>query len=207
MTEEDLVRLYRRATVSRRDPARDGCVPPEALLAVAEQEGPEDARLESINHAMTCTECGEELELLRATRIVRDRTRMPRAGLALAASLVLVAGLGYYSLARGRPSAAGGDDPTRAGSADVQLIAPADSVAGRLTALVWRPVTGATAYVVEIRRDDGTLLTRAMSTDTMLALPDSVQVTPGSDVYWGVIARLSDGNELRSPARRIRVTP
>jgi len=100
MNEGDFVRLYQRGTANRRDAARVGCVPPEALLAVVEQQGSEEERLASINHAMTCADCGEELELLRATRVVRDRARIPHGGFALAASLVLVAGLGYYTLAR-----------------------------------------------------------------------------------------------------------
>jgi len=73
MNEGDFVRLYQRGTANRRDAARVGCVPPEALLAVVEQQGSEEERLASINHAMTCADCGEELELLRATRVVRDR--------------------------------------------------------------------------------------------------------------------------------------
>ena len=58
MNEGDFVRLYQRGTANRRDAARVGCVPPEALLAVVEQQGSEEERLASINHAMTCADCG-----------------------------------------------------------------------------------------------------------------------------------------------------
>ena len=197
MNEGDFVRLYQRGTANRRDAARVGCVPPEALLAVVEQQGSEEERLASINHAMTCADCGEELELLRATRVVRDRARIPHGGFAVAASLVLVAGLGYYTLARrGSPEPAVDSAVMRGVTGDVQ----------RVDSLVWRSMPGVTSYVVEVRREDGTLVTRAATTDTSFVVPDSARVAPGNDVYWTVSARLSDGSELRSAARRVRVT-
>ena len=197
MNEGDFVRLYQRGTANGRDAARAGCVPPEALLAAVEQRGSEEERLASINHAMTCADCGEELELLRATRVVRDRTRIPHSGFALAASLVLVAGLGYYTLARrGSPEPAVDSAVMRGVTGDVQ----------RVDSLVWRSMPGVTSYVVEVRREDGTLVTRAATTDTSFVVPDSARVAPGNDVYWTVSARLSDGSELRSAARRVRVT-
>ena len=206
MNEGDFVRLYQRGTANRRDAARVGCVPPEALLAVVEQQGSEEERLASINHAMTCADCGEELELLRATRVVRDRARIPHGGFALAASLVLVAGLGYYTLARrGSPEPAVDSAVMRGVTGDIQLVSPAGDVQ-RVDSLVWRSMPGVTSYVVEVRREDGTLVTRATTTDTSFVVPDSARVAPGNDVYWTVSARLSDGSELRSAARRVRVT-
>ena len=206
MKEDDLVRLYRHGTAARRGADRADCVAPEALLAVVEQRGPEAERLATINHAAACADCAEELELLRASRVVRDRARISPAGLALAASLVLAAGLGYYTLARSRVSAATDDsDPTRGAAGDVQLVSPG-ATTPTLDTLVWRSVTSATSYAVELRRDDGSLVTRATSADTVLVLPDSARIAPGNTVYWTVSARLADGTELRSAARRVRLT-
>ena len=196
MKEQDLVRLYQRGT-ARRGPDRADCVSPEALLAVAEQRGSEAERRRSIDHARACADCGEELELLRATRVVRDRGRIPHAGLALAASLVLAA-LGYYTLSRHRADAAGNNG-------DVQLVSPVGAT-DRLDSLVWRSVTNAASYSIELRNEDGTLVTRGTITDTMFVLPDSLRVTPGNTVYWTVSARLTDGTELRSVRRRVRLT-
>lgn len=207
MNEEDLVRLYQRSG-TRRDEHRADCVPPEALLDVVEHRGPEAARLETINHAMACADCREELELLRATRIVRDRSRLPRFGFALAASLVLAAGLGFYTFGRQR-AASSVDDAggvTRSGSDDVQLVTTG-IVSAQMPNLVWHSTTGAASYVVELRRENGMLLTRGTTTDTVFAVPDSVRAGPDSDAYWAVTARLSDGTSLASPARRIRLTP
>lgn len=204
MTEQDLVRLYQRGTSAGRGADRTNCPSPESLLAVVEQQGPESTRVETLNHAMACAECGDELELLRSTRVVRDRNRIPRAGLAIAASIVLVAGLGYFAVARNR-SATDDGDLTRGNAGDVQLVSPAVS-APRLDTLLWRSVTSATSYGVEVRRDDGTLIVRSTTADTVFVMPDSVRITPGSVVYWTVSARLRDGTELRSPARRTNLT-
>jgi hypothetical protein len=205
MNEEDLVRLYQRGG-TRRDATRADCVPPEALLDVVEHRGPEAARLQSVNHAMACADCREELELLRATRIVRDRARLPRFGFALAASLVLVAGLSFYTLGRQRAASAVDDAVTRGGGDNVQLVTTG-VVSGQAPSLVWRSTAGAASYVVELRREDGTLLTRGTTTDTVFAVPDSIRATPGADAYWAVTARLSDGTSLVSSVRRIRLTP
>ena len=117
MTEEDLVRLYRRGT-ARETRGRDGCVSLEALLAVVEKRGTENERLRAINHAMACAECAEELELLRATRVVRDRARVPNIAFALAASVLLAAGqpparrpVCSESSVRNGPEGAGSLDP------------------------------------------------------------------------------------------------
>lgn len=205
MTGEDLVRLYRRGTAAREARGRDGCVSPEALLAVVEKRGAEDERLRAINHAMACAECAEELELLRATRVVRDRARVPNIAFALAASVLLAAGLGFYTLGRQqaeRPN----DDVTRGMAGEVQLISPT-ATAAAIDTLLWHAVTGATSYVLELRSDDGQVLTRGTTTDTAFALPDRVRTTRGSVVYWTVSARLTDGTEVRSAAQRVRLTP
>ena len=205
MTEEDLVRLYRRGTAARDTRSREACVPPEALLAAVERRGTEDERLRAINHAMECAECAEELELLRATRVVRDRARIPGATFALAASVVLVAGLGYYTLGR-QPVTRANDDLTRGTEGEVRLVSPTETAAA-IDSLVWHAVPGATSYVTELRSDDGRLLTRGTTADTAVAVPDSIRVAPGTVVYWTVSARLTDGTEARSPARRVRLTP
>ena len=206
MNDDDLVRLYRLGTTPRR-PTRDGCVSPEALLAVVERSGSEHDRTETINHAMGCADCAEELELLRSTRITREHTRIPRTGLALAASIVLVIGLGSFGVLRARSGRVIDDDITRSGAGDVQLVSPSTDADARGGTLTWRSVPGALGYTMELRRDDGTLITRANTSDTVFAVPDSVRATTNDVVYWGVIARLADGTELRSPARRIRINP
>src|SRR5262245_28232988 len=118
MNEQDLVRLY--ALGANRSPtSRADCPTPEALLAAVELTGAEDERMNTINHAMTCSDCGEDLELLRASRVVRDRPRASRIGFAFAASALVAIGLGYYTMKRGELPTSAGD--LMRGDADVQL--------------------------------------------------------------------------------------
>ena len=204
MNEEDIVRLYRRG-MTPRGPAREHCVSPEALLGVVERSGSEHDRTVTINHAMSCADCAEELELLRSTRITREHARIPR-GIALAASIVLLIGLGYFGVVRSR-SAGVVDDLTRSGAGDVQLVVPVPDGNARARTFTWRSVPGALSYTMELRRDDGTVITRASTADTVLTIPDSLRTAPHDFAYWVVVARLTDGAELRSAMRRIRIDP
>ena len=162
MKEEDIVRLYQRGTSARLGPRRTDCVTPDEMVAVVERLGSEDDRLKTINHAMACADCADELELLRSMRIVKERARLPRFGYAVAASAVLVIGLGYYNLARSRAPAERG--VLRDAASDVQLVAPIAPTVPQLDTLVWRAVDNATGYVVEVRRGDGTLVGRTATT-------------------------------------------
>ena len=201
MNEQDLVRLYGLGA-NRSSPSRADCESPEALLAAVERTGSEDERLKTINHAMTCTDCSEELELLRASRVVRDRPRTSRNAYALAASALVAIGLGYYAMQR-MGLQANANDLTR-GVADVRLVTPVADAAETMRSLTWRAVPGAASYAVEVRRDDGTLVLRSTSADTVFVVPDSIATQTTGTVYWGVTAAFSDGTERRSSTRRLR---
>ena len=58
MTDEERLRVAYGELLAARAPAgRDGCPPPEALLRLVEREGPEDARLATLDHVLGCTKC------------------------------------------------------------------------------------------------------------------------------------------------------
>jgi len=201
MNEQDLVRLYAQGA-NRSSASRTGCPAPETLLAAVEQSGSEEERLRTINHAMTCAECGEELELLRSSRIVRERSRLPRFSFAIAASLVVAVGLGYYALMRGQAST-GARDLMR-GASDVELVSPTNDETVALRVLTWRAVPSARDYTVEIRREDGSVVARSVSKDTVFSVSDSIAAATTGTIYWGVTATLPDGTERRSATRRLR---
>jgi hypothetical protein len=151
---------------------------------------------------MTCADCGEELELLRSSRIVRERSRLPRFSLAIAASLIVAVGLGYYAMKQGQLTTSSPD--LMRGGTDIELVSPTGDEAGPLRALTWHAFPGARDYVVEVRRDDGSVVLRSASTDTVFAVPDSIAANATGIVYWGVSATLPDGSERRSATRRLR---
>jgi hypothetical protein len=201
MDEQDLVRLYAQGS-SRGSAARANCPEPEALLAAVERTGSEEERARTIDHATSCAGCGEELELLQSSRIVRERPQLPRIGLAIAASVMVAVGLGYYAMKRGQFPAAARD--LIRGDGDVVLVSPAKDESGPLRVLTWHRVSGALGYTVEVRHDDGTVVLRSDATDTVFAVSDSIAAATTGTIYWGVTATLSDGSERRSATRRLR---
>jgi hypothetical protein len=79
MTDEELRALYRLAIRSRTTPAsRGGCPSSEAMLALVQREGDEDARLATFDHVLSCEAgCREEYERLRAIDWTEDVDAAP----------------------------------------------------------------------------------------------------------------------------------
>ena len=226
VSDERLRALYKRALAARDDTtARDRCVSPQALLALARHDGPENERLETLDHVMACDACRRELGLLRAieeagalvaaadARPAADRPhRVPAqwmrraAPLALAASLLLAIGVGV----RGRT---GGDVPPDVMRGDGQpalmLVTPADAdtvvTAGTPLSFAWRPDPGTRRYVLEVLDAGGRAVEVQSTTDTVVTLRDPSRLTPGVDYQWWVRALGDGGGQRTSPVRSLRV--
>src|SRR5687768_16428906 len=103
MNDEALRAAYARAMTEPRSADRAGCPAPDALIALVQRTGPEDMRLATLDHTMSCAACQADFELLRAidaadrreTATSRRTLRWHRPlMLALAASVVLAIGIG-----------------------------------------------------------------------------------------------------------------
>ena len=209
LTDEQLRELYARATARRRDARRAACPTPDALLAAVRREGPEQQRLEVLDHALGCGDCRQDLELLRAI----EASRRAEAGTAiqsrrwsaplyimLAASVALVAALTVWQ----RSQRTTASDVLRGSGPEVSAIAPlpgARAAAGPLV-FTWHAVPGARRYVVELLSAKGTVAAARETADTTATLGGAALAT--GDYTWWVRAQL-DGGESRSPARRLRV--
>jgi hypothetical protein len=203
MTDAELQAQY-QAAVAQRLPSRARCPSPEQLQALVEQSGAEEDRLETLDHAMSCSACHRELTLLQAIHAAQPRnaTLMPRQWLAAATLLIVLAGGTLLTrglshrptddITRGAPSVAGGDG--------VVVVAPLAEVSGEpLHALSWHAVPGAVRYVPEVLDDADRVLYTTQTTDTAVTLP-ALNVRPTA---WWVRAVLSDGTERRSPIIRL----
>ncbi|HEX2781608.1 MAG TPA: hypothetical protein VHM30_19040 [Gemmatimonadaceae bacterium] len=212
LNDDQLRALYARATEARRDPSRASCPSPDALLALVRGEGREQARLEVLDHAMTCPDCRRDFELLRAIEAGRRadagaavqhiRWRRPigvTLVAALAAALVFVAVLGpWQRWRRGSES-----DVLRGDSAEVVAIAPAADASGSGPfTFTWHPVPGARRYLLEVLTPEGAVRASRETADTTATLA-ATELGAG-DYRWWVRAQL-DGGERRSAARRLRV--
>lgn len=213
MTSDERLRAaHAEAVAARGTPTRAACVSPEALLALARREGREANRLATLDHAMACPSCRQELELLRAieaagnagTRDAVEGIRWRRyASVALAASAVLAIALGPGR----RLVGGGGDDTMRGGVEEVTPIAPArDAVArGSEITFTWRSVPGAQRYTLEVLTSAGVVALTRATTDTAVIVGPAQPLAPG-EYRWWVRAQAGDGSERRSGARRLRVS-
>jgi len=194
MTDARLQDLYREALAARDARPGAACPEPEALQALVERQGPEEERLATLDHALSCPSCSRELELLRALRAAAPSVRRPRVAspwlvaastiVAVAAATIAIRSMSTPANVMRGPSAGG-----------VVLIPPSP----RASVLTWHAVPRAVSYVVEVMDTQGAVLAADTTADTSFALPASVRARPGPNEQWWVRARLSDGAELRSP--------
>lgn len=196
MNEARLQALYREAMVARDASHDASCPEPDALQALVEHHGSEEARLATLDHALSCLSCSRELELLRALRAGAPAARRPRITTSwlVAASVVVAVAAGTIGIrSMGRPA------PVLRGPSDqgVALIAPSPNAA----MLRWHAVPRAVAYVVEVLDGQGAVLAADTTIDTTFALPSSVRTGSAAGAQWWVRARLSDGSEMRSAIR------
>lgn len=142
------------------------------------------ARVEA--HAAACDVC--RAELIEAARLVRTQPRPHRwyvpAGAAAAAAVVILA---VWPRANPAPELAHRGPTFTAAEAPV-LIAPRGSVAAAST-LVWSSVAGADGYRVTLFTTSGRALLAVETTDSTVAVPDSVRLEGGVSYLWKVEAR------------------
>ena len=210
MTEQELRDSYARSIATRGGTERSSCVSPEAIASLVQREGPEAARLTTLDHVMSCDACRREFDLLsvieragteNARRAVEKIHWRRYASAALAASVLLAIGLGP-----GRRLWDHSVDTVTRGSdeAAIVLVAPAERAAAAGSAtFVWRGIRGARHYTVELLDDGGRLMFSRQTSDTSMTV-DRIDVAPG-DYQWLVRTTAEDGVERRSAPRAIHV--
>ncbi len=202
MNDAELRELYAQILARSGDVDREDCVTPEQLEDLVERRGPETARLEQLDHVMSCAACREEFELLRA--LAQGQPQGKRRGnlrpLAVAAALaMLVSATAIWQLRDAWQS----PDVTR-GPQDVLLVAPAgQQQPDQPLRFVWRPVEGAWEYQVVLTGSQGAVVLDTATPDTALAFATPLE--PGVYIWW-VRARLDDGSERSSPTQTFTIT-
>ena len=216
LTDERLRELYDRALArdAAASPERARCVAPEEILALVRREGSDERRLEVLDHVMACDVCRGEFELLRSIeRTGTEQAAVARpwarrgwrqsATVALAASLILVVGVGLWQRF-GRPE---GSDVVRGEPDAVTLVAPppdVDVTAGAPLTFAWRPAPGARRYELEVLDDQGTVVFTVATSDTTAVLAEVRRLAPGAEYRWWVRARDDAGAQRTSPLRSLR---
>lgn len=144
-------------------------------------------------HLAACDDCRSDVVHVSSALSARSRRRrLASAGalLAVAASVAIILRI------NGAPAAGAGPDTTlRAGaeSPDVVAYGPLGAVARGDVRFVWAPVGEVASYRLTVTHTDGTPVWTTSTTDTVVALPDSVRLTAGTGYFWFTDALLTAG--------------
>jgi hypothetical protein len=156
---------------------------------------PED-RLRVEAHLADCEEC--RTETVAVSRLLGERQRHRRRylplGIAAAAALLLVFAPWRLIHQMGDPVLR---EPAGSAGEAPAAYAPSGSVRGPLT-LVWSNVPHADRYRVRVFDRDGTVRWEVQTSDTTIALPDSIRLVPNLPYYWMVSARTGLGRWVAS---------
>jgi hypothetical protein len=168
-------------------------------LSVAERD-----RIEQ--HLAGCRECRNEVVESRRVLMQARRPRLILLGgsvLATAAALLLVLRPAFIF-----PRADGESARLRNAGAPTTLVAHGPSGEVPLSGLtfVWGAAQGAATYRLTLSGADGVPLWTASTTDTTLALADSVRLGPGKPYFWMTDALLGDGTTRSTGLREFRPT-
>ena len=179
----ELRQAYDELLRTRAPRDRAACPLPDALLALVERSGPEDERLRTLDHVMSCASCRRDFDLLRTATESATRAsaevgavhptvtphHLPWRPLAIAAGLVVAVGVGVLS----RDARTNTPPLLRGNGHTVTLLAPESRSDGSLL-LQWRRLPDAARYRVELFTPSGRLVAGATLADS------SYVVAPGA---------------------------
>ena len=214
MNDDELRGAYQLAVTRRSDASRAACPPTVSLAAIASHTADAADRVATREHVATCAHCRRDLDLLRTVEsagaevggtarvpTLASRRPLPWRGV-LAAAAMLVVAAGAWNVLGDR-----GDDGdiARGGASTAVPVAPVGMVTADARRFAWRPAAGATSYALSLIDQAARPAFGASTSDTTLALPDSVRLVPGADYVWTVEATLADGTRRRSAPARFRL--
>jgi hypothetical protein len=234
MDEEELRELMRLRS-ARSEAGAAGCLAPDVLVSLSLGELAPEERRRAAAHLVECEDCARELRLIESLKPWAERAgaahpearpqgaapiialgrsggsrRTAARGLALAASLVVAAGLALL-LWPADPPIEPGPSVLRGEATPAAGIRPGDGVrlAGPPERLEWQPVPGASGYEVVLYDAQMTRLWQQPGLAAPLAeLPAELRgrLERGRRYYWAVLTRTEAGS-LQSPLYRFEIGP
>lgn len=182
-----------------RDRAGEGHPSAEDMAAYVDGRivGPDRERVEA--HAAACPECRREIAEVTAM-LARTRRRKSWQILAPAAAAAVIAllVLGPHAVKTGPdslPRFRGPDSGAGAGPAEIHVASPPDEgvVGSDGLRFVWRSGAPGTSYQLTLTDVEGDVIWTVGTTDTVAALPDTMELKPASTYHWYVDALLEHG--------------
>ena len=159
-------------------------------------------------HLASCPDC--RAQLLHARQILAD-TRQSRRPMVIGGAIAVAAAMVLFLI---RPAA---HQPERFAPAPVmrgqmetgRLIAygPTGETHARKLRFVWSAALGVTTYRLTVTRGDGASVWSQGSTDTSVALSDSVVLRSNQRYFWVADALLGDGGTRSTGLREFSLVP
>lgn len=95
-------------------------------------------------------------------------------------------------------------DGTRGPAGVTLLEPPAGAAPAERTAFHWRPVPGATAYLLEVVDQADKVIVSGETSDTTLLMARAALPVTATSFRWRVVAYLADGSTVHSEERPMR---
>jgi anti-sigma factor RsiW len=170
-------------------------------LSLAERDRVED-------HLASCPDC--RAQLMEARRILAHVRRPKRSVLigsiaaAAAAVLIFLVRPATHPAEQLAPANVlrGSVEATR-----LKAYGPTGETPARALRFVWSAAPGVATYRLTVTRGDGATVWSQGSTDTSLALPDSVALRPHQRYFWVADALLGDGGTRSTGLREFDPVP
>ena len=201
MTDAELQAQYQNA-IRGPGTARATCPSPEQLQQLVERTGPEEERMDVLDHVMSCADCQRELALLQGIHAAMPRQALLRPRQWLAAASLLIAFAGGVLLTRGGLTHSANEPMRGVGGVredGIATVGASASVAqGQPGRLTWRAAPRAVQYTVEVLDGTDRVLFTTQTADTTVTVP--ALVAPAA---WWVRAVLADGTDRRSEIERL----
>jgi hypothetical protein len=205
VNDERLREAYERSLPpddGRRAPLDD--VAAERLRRLVEREGDESERLRTLDTMLSSAEGRRELEIAwSAARAARPRG-ISWTRYAAAASIVVLLGaaaLWKFTSQEDREATRGVESP-------VTLTQPiGDVTSADAKRFTWRRVAGAERYTLVVVDTSGSEIFASETTDTSVALPDSIRLRQGASYLWWVQAQRRDQSAVTAVTQRLTIKP
>jgi anti-sigma factor RsiW len=160
-------------------------------------EGTSDERARCEAHLSECPECrGELVEVRRTLATAPGRRRLWLAPLAAAAAVLLLVWTGTIDREPVGDATRDSETPPSLALAPKPL-APLGRVS-RLDGLLWSAVPGVARYRVTLFTSEGQAAWQVTTTDTFVALPDTLHLAVATPHYWQVKAETGYGRWVES---------
>ncbi len=181
-------------------------VRPEEIAAYLDRTASPEERRAIERHLVVCAECRRDLQLAAELGGEPRRTTWVKIGIPIAAAAVLaIAVLGPEGTERDSVLRGQRAEGTRTFGA----VMPGDGAEVRADSLVftWRSEGTGVHYLLTVTEESGDVLWTADTSDTTVALPNNVGVTPGQRYYWYVDALLEGAASSTTGVRAFVIRP